>query len=83
MPPTGVGDTHRAFRGALLVGCGSLAGAERGALRQDLVVQRIVVKEGFSRDMADMLLKDMRRAMEWFESQPGFISKKEGGNFHH
>ena len=51
--------------------------------RQDLVVQRIVVKEGFSRDMADMLLTDMHRALEWFKSQPGFISKKEGSNFHH
>jgi len=51
--------------------------------RQDLIVQRVVVKEGFSRDMADMLLRDMRSALEWFKSQPGFISRKEGGNFHH
>jgi glutamate decarboxylase len=51
--------------------------------RQDLVVQRIVVKEGFSRDMADMLLKDMRRAIEWFDSQPDFLGKKEGSHFHH
>jgi len=51
--------------------------------RQDLVVQRIVVKEGFSRDMADMLLNDMRRAIEWFESQPDFVGKKEGAHFHH
>lgn len=51
--------------------------------RQDLVVQRIVVKEGFSRDMADMLLNDVTRALKWFESQPGFISKKVGNNFHH
>ena len=53
------------------------------ANRQDLVVQRIVVKEGFSRDMADMLLKDMRRALEWFDSQPDFVGKKEGSHFHH
>jgi len=51
--------------------------------RQDLVVQRIVVKEGFSRDMADMLLNDMRRSIEWFESQPDFVGKKEGSHFHH
>ena len=51
--------------------------------RQDLVVQRIVVKEGFSRDMADMLLNDIDRALKWFDSQPGFISKKVGNNFHH
>ncbi len=51
--------------------------------RQELVVQRVVVKEGFSHDMADMLLKDMCSALEWFKSQPGFISKKEGSHFHH
>ncbi len=51
--------------------------------RQDLVVQRVEVKEGFSRDMADMLLKDMRVALEWFKSQPNLIPKKQGGNFHH
>ena len=51
--------------------------------RQDLLVQRVVVNEGVSRDMADMLLNDMRRALEWFESQPGYASKKEGGHFHH
>ena len=51
--------------------------------RQELVVQRVVVKEGFSHDMADMLLSDIRHALEWFESQPGYISKKEGSHFHH
>jgi len=51
--------------------------------RQDLVVQRVVVKEGFSRDMADMLLSDMRRALAWFAGQPGFVSKKHGKQFHH
>jgi len=51
--------------------------------RQDLVVQRIVVKEGFSHDMADMLLDNMRRALKWFASQSSFVSKKEGNNFHH
>ncbi|RLA43791.1 MAG: glutamate decarboxylase [Gammaproteobacteria bacterium] len=51
--------------------------------RQDLIVQRVVVKEGFSRDMADMLLQDMRNAIQWFKSQPGFIGKEKGGNFRH
>ncbi len=51
--------------------------------RQDLVVQRIVVKEGFSHDMADMLLKDMRRALKWFASQSDFKRKEKGNNFHH
>jgi len=53
------------------------------ANRQDLIVQRIVVKEGFSRDMADMLLNDMRRALQWFEQQPNYIAKKHGSHFSH
>ncbi|NOR81388.1 MAG: hypothetical protein GQ529_11255, partial [Methyloprofundus sp.] len=46
-------------------------------------VQRVVVKEGFSHDMADMLLEDMRTALEWFRSQPKLIPKKTGGSFSH
>ncbi len=38
---------------------------------EDMVVQRIVVKEGFSRDMADLLLKDIDRQLKYFASQPG------------
>lgn len=51
--------------------------------RQDLIVQRIVVKEGFSRDMAEMLLNDMRRAIEWFGQQPNYIATKQGSHFSH
>ena len=51
--------------------------------RDDLVVQRIVVKEDFSRDLADRLLEDLRRAVAYFESQPGHAPKEEGSHFHH
>jgi glutamate decarboxylase len=51
--------------------------------RQDLVVQRIVVKEDFSRDLADRLLEDLKRAVAYFESQPGHQAKEEGSHFHH
>ena len=51
--------------------------------RGDLVVQRIVVKEDFSRDLAERLLEDLRRAVEYFESQPGHRPKQEGSHFHH
>ncbi len=51
--------------------------------RQDLVVQRVVVKEGFSRDMADMLLDDMRRSIAWFNSQPNYVGKQQGSHFAH
>jgi len=53
------------------------------ANRQDLVVQRVVVRNGFTCDLADMLVKDIRRHLDWFASQPGLRSKAEGAQFHH
>jgi len=50
---------------------------------EDLVVQRIVVKEGFSRDMADILLRDIHSALQYFASQPTHIKKKDGSHFAH
>jgi glutamate decarboxylase len=38
--------------------------------RSDLAVQRIVVRHGFSHDMADLLLDDMRRALIALEAEP-------------
>lgn len=51
--------------------------------REDLVVQRVVVKEGFSRDMANLLVEDIRRAVEFFRSQPAYQGKPMGTHFHH
>lgn len=47
----------------------------------DTAVIRIVVKEGFGRDMADLLLEDMTRILGHYESQPGYkaIEKKTDG----
>lgn len=42
----------------------------------DLAVLRIVVKEGFSRDMADMLLDDLKRILKHFSEQPGHTPTK-------
>lgn len=53
------------------------------ANREDLVVQRIVVKNAFSYDLANMLLKDMRKNLEFFAQQKGFIKKEEGHQFRH
>jgi glutamate decarboxylase len=53
------------------------------ANREDLVVQRIVVKEGVSHDMANLLLEDMRRHLKAFASQPDHKPKKTGRHFHH
>lgn len=51
--------------------------------REDLVVQRIVVKNGFSYDMADLLLKDIQTCLKYFASQPGLKKKIEGSHFKH
>ncbi|QBD82901.1 glutamate decarboxylase [Ktedonosporobacter rubrisoli] len=51
--------------------------------REDLVVQRVVVKEGFSRDLADLLLKDIRQALQYFAAQPGYTPKQRDNSFAH
>jgi glutamate decarboxylase len=51
--------------------------------RDDLVVQRVVVKEDFSRELAERLLEDLQRTVEYFESQPGHQAKDAGSHFHH
>ena len=53
------------------------------ANRQDLVVQRVVVRNGFTCDLADMLVRDIRRHLDWFAAQPGFRSTAQGAQFHH
>ncbi len=51
--------------------------------REDLAALRIVVKEGFSRDMADLLLSDIERHLRFFATQPGYKPKQEHSQFHH
>jgi len=53
------------------------------ANRQDLVVQRIVVRNGFTYDLAEMLLRDIRRHLDWFATQPGLKPAVDGAGFHH
>jgi len=49
----------------------------------DLAVLRIVVREGFSRDLADMLLADLAKAVTYFDSQPGHKAKGPTPQFAH
>ena len=51
----------------------------------DVVIQRILVRQGFSRDMADLLLEDFRRAIAFFASHPvsAGATEKESGGFKH
>jgi glutamate decarboxylase len=53
------------------------------ANRDETVVQRIVVRNGFTHDLAGMFLRDMKRHLEWFASQPGFTPTHAGAGFHH
>lgn len=53
--------------------------------RTDLVIQRILVKHGFSYDMGNLLVDDMKRALAHFEQHPVSVSltEKETGGFSH
>ncbi len=51
--------------------------------RDDLAVLRAVCKEGFTGDMANMLLEDLKRAVEFFNAHPTHVSKTSGSQFHH
>jgi glutamate decarboxylase len=53
--------------------------------REDLAIQRILVKHGFSRDLASLLLNDYQEAVDHFEKHPVSVplSEEEGGGFKH
>ena len=55
------------------------------ANRQELSIQRILVRHGVSRDLGDLLLKDMKDAMEHLEKHPSKapMTGEEGSGFHH
>jgi glutamate decarboxylase len=52
--------------------------------RSDLVVQRVVACLGLSRDLAELLIDDMKRAMRHFEQNPPFksLTRAEAGGYH-
>ena len=52
---------------------------------QEITVQRILVRHGVSRDLADLLLENIRQALACFESHPGqlSLSGEEASGFHH
>ena len=51
--------------------------------RDDLAVLRCVCKEGFTRDMADMLLGDLQTAIDYFAARPDHKPQQSGSGFHH
>ena len=83
-----VGAAHSACSGCACARAGILravadpAGAWRFSF-QDLAVLRAVCKEGFTRDMADALLQDMRNAVAFFDGKAHHEKKTTGAGFHH
>ncbi len=55
------------------------------ANRQDLVIQRILVRHGVSRDLASLLLDDFRRALDFFAKHPVThpLTDDEAAGFNH
>ena len=53
------------------------------ANREDLAALRVVVRRGFTHDLADMLLNDLSRALPRLEKQPAPMHEPEAQSFHH
>jgi glutamate decarboxylase len=55
------------------------------ANRQDMAVQRIMVKNGLSRDLANLLMDNYRDAIAYFGRRPvkDPLTEKEAGSFNH
>jgi glutamate decarboxylase len=53
--------------------------------RSDMVVQRILVRHGFSRDLGELLLDDFRRTLEYFGQHPAStpLTEHEAGGHNH
>ncbi|GAC1378006.1 MAG: glutamate decarboxylase [Ktedonobacteraceae bacterium] len=51
--------------------------------RDDLAVMRIVVRDGFSFDLADLLLADIRRHLQYYASRPGYQHTSGTPGFSH
>ena len=55
------------------------------ANREDLVIQRILVRHGVSRDLGDLLLSDMLRSVDYFEKNPVStpLTEETAGGYKH
>ena len=52
---------------------------------EDMVIQRVLVRHGFSRDMADLMLKDLKRCIAYYEKFPlaNVSDGTDAQSFHH
>ncbi|MDQ7832794.1 MAG: glutamate decarboxylase, partial [Desulfovibrionaceae bacterium] len=55
------------------------------ANRQDMVVMRALIRHGTSRDLADMLVADLRRCLDYFAKNPVLnpLGRREAGGYSH
>jgi glutamate decarboxylase len=52
--------------------------------RDDLAVIRVVVRNGFSHDMAELFLRDLRTAISWLDDlQSPMPREAQASTFHH
>jgi glutamate decarboxylase len=51
--------------------------------REDLVALRVVVRNGYSRDIADMFLEDLKRVLERLEKQSSPAHDESYAGFSH
>jgi glutamate decarboxylase len=53
--------------------------------RQDLVVQRVLVRHGMSKDMGALFIEDVKRSLEYFKAHPVLkpMTEEEAGGYHH
>ena len=52
--------------------------------RDDLAVLRIVVRNGFSHDMAELFLRDLRIAIDWLDDlESPMPNEGQPRSFHH
>ncbi len=52
---------------------------------EDVVIQRVLVRNGFNKDLADLLINDFKRALQYFEKNPvkQRLTEAEAGGHHH
>lgn len=52
---------------------------------EDMVIQRVLIRHGFSHDLADLFLDDLKRCIEYFQKHPitKGLTADEGQTFHH
>ena len=55
------------------------------ANRQQVVIQRILVRQGVSRDLASLLIDNLKDAMAYFQRRPvqSPMTGEEATGFHH